>query len=45
MYSGELNSGKEDVRAKRKELIRAAEQLIDRVEAQVAKFDTLTKKR
>jgi hypothetical protein len=38
---GELNSGKDDARAKRKQLIGVTESLIDRVEGQVKQYDKL----
>lgn len=40
---GDLTSGKEDARAKRKELIKMLEALIGTVEAQVKTFDSLRK--
>ena len=41
ILTGELNSGKDDARAKRKQLSGVTEGLIDRVEGQVKKFDKL----
>ena len=41
ILTGELNSGKDDARAKRKELSGVTEGLIDRLEGQVKLFDKL----
>ncbi|KAL1511902.1 hypothetical protein AB1Y20_005184 [Prymnesium parvum] len=41
ILTGELCSGKEDARAKRKELIALTETLIDQIETQVKRFDQL----
>ena len=41
--AGELVSGRDDARAKRKALIKTVERLIDTVEKLVKKFDALKK--
>mmetsp|Transcript_19375 Transcript_19375/g.43301 ORF Transcript_19375/g.43301 Transcript_19375/m.43301 type:complete len:180 (-) Transcript_19375:451-990(-) len=41
ILTSELNSGKDDARAKRKQLIGVTESLIDRVEGQVKQYDKL----
>jgi hypothetical protein len=42
--TGELVSGRDDARAKRKALIKTVERLIDSVEKLVKKFDALKKR-
>ena len=43
LRAGELVSGRDDARAKRKALIKTVERLIDAVEKLVKRFDTLKK--